>query len=291
MFTDLVLAPVGAGKTEKLLDTLVRTVQEQPFAPIWVLLPTSRQEDAFRQRLAEQGSRVYFNVNFFNFYTLYARLLDMAGQPQRQLDDTARLRLLRQILTELKSTGQLSVYGGIADTPGFVRIVADFIYELKQNVIRPEAFSEVAAVGRAKDRDLALIYSEYQNTLQRNQLVDKEGEGWLALDEVDRRLKIGREIALLLVDGFDQFNPLQSQLLALLSSRVQRSLITLPTVPERENTVGRRFDEAYLKLQMVFERTGHPLNVTALQPLSKVANGLRAYRPSAECHRLTTESC
>ncbi len=264
MPTDLVLAPVGAGKTERLLDTLVRTVREQPFAPIWVLLPTSRQEDAFRQRLAEQGSRVYFNVNFFNFYTLYARLLDMAGQPQRQLDDTARLRLLRQILTDLKSTGQLPVYGGIADTPGFVRIVADFIYELKQNVIKPEVFSEVAAVGRAKDRDLAQIYSEYQNTLQKNQLVDREGEGWLALDEVERKPKIGREIALLLVDGFDQFNPLQYQLLALLSTRVQQSLITLPLVPERENTVGRRFDEALLKLQMVFERTGHPLQIVPM---------------------------
>jgi hypothetical protein len=97
MPTQLLLAPVGAGKTQRALTALVETLHQDSVARIWVLLPSRRQEDAFRQRLLDfdPTRRVYFNVEFFDFYKLYAYLLDIAGNPQRQLDNTARLRLLR----------------------------------------------------------------------------------------------------------------------------------------------------------------------------------------------------
>ncbi len=70
MPTNVLLAPVGAGKTEIALTRMVRAVSDRPLARVWVLLATKRQEDGFRQRLAEwDASRtVYFNVEFFNFY-------------------------------------------------------------------------------------------------------------------------------------------------------------------------------------------------------------------------------
>src|SRR5689334_6582344 len=182
---ELLLAPVGAGKTEYALAQLQNIVEEQPFAPIWVLLPGRRQEDALRQRLVEgtRNRRVYFNVTFFSFYTLYARLLDMVGKPQREVDETARLRLIRGLLIELQQNHQLTVFHKIADKPGFAKVVADFIYELKQNVVYPDKFEAVAASGTDKDRDLANIYIAYQELLRRNNLIDREGEGWLALEE------------------------------------------------------------------------------------------------------------
>ncbi|MBZ0286297.1 MAG: hypothetical protein K8I30_01680, partial [Anaerolineae bacterium] len=249
----LLLAPVGAGKTRRALTALVDTLQRDAFAKIWVLLPSRRQEDAFRQRLLDfdPTCRVYFNVEFFNFYKLYARLLDIAGQPQRQLDDTARLRLLREILADLNASHELEIYGQIADKPGFVQIVADFIYELKQNVIYPETFRTAART--PKDRDLASIYDAYQDKLRQYDLVDREGEGWLALEAARDNPTIGMGVSLLLAHGFDQFNPLQSRLLALLASYADNALITLPTVLGRENTVGRRFQEAYNGLRVAFD--------------------------------------
>jgi len=243
MPSELLLAPVGAGKTEHALRQLHEVVEKHPFAPIWVLLPGRRQEDALRQRLVEgtKDRRVYFNITFLSFYTLYARLLDIIGQPQRELDGTARLRLIRGLLTELQQNNQLTVFQEIADKPGFAKVMADFIYELKQNLVYPEAFEAVAETGSDKDRDLAKIYTAYQAMLRSNNLIDREGEGWLALDEVKKQQEVGHDIALLLVDGFDQFNPLQAQLLALLAGRTQQTIITLPQIQGRENTLGGRF--------------------------------------------------
>ncbi|MBC7871916.1 MAG: hypothetical protein H7Y09_13815, partial [Chitinophagaceae bacterium] len=63
----IVLAPVGAGKTEVALNQLITTLEAQPFARVWVLLASKRQEDAFRQRLIEwnPARKIYFNVEFF----------------------------------------------------------------------------------------------------------------------------------------------------------------------------------------------------------------------------------
>ncbi len=185
----------------------------------------------------------------------------MVGQPQRELDETARLRLIRGLLIEFQQEKQLTVFQKIADKPGFAKIVAGFIYELKQNVVFPEQFEQVAQHGSDKDRDLALIYTGYQAMLRKHKLIDREGEGWLALEEVKRQDNdaVGRNVAHLLVDGFDQFNPLQAQLLALLASRVQQTVITLPHIHGRENTLGRRFSEARQRLTSAFEQARQPL--------------------------------
>jgi len=259
MPTQLLLAPVGAGKTSRALAALVDALRQEPLTKIWVLLPSRRQEDTFRQRLIDYdpARRVYFNVQFFNFYSLYAHLLDIAGFPQRQLDNTARLRLLREILVDMQRADELENYAQIADKAGFIEIVADFIYELKQNLVLPDTFGRAART--PKDFDLARIYAAYQDKLRQHDLVDREGEGWLARDVVADDPTIGDGVAFLLVDGFDQFNPLQAQLLALLAHRARNAVITLPTVPARENTVGRRFQEAYTRLRSAFQAVREPL--------------------------------
>ncbi|MBZ0298907.1 MAG: PD-(D/E)XK nuclease family protein [Anaerolineae bacterium] len=254
MPTEIWLAPVGAGKTEYVLEQLVHTIEAQPFARVWVLVSGKRQEDAFRQRLVERagGRRVVFNVEFFSFYQLYHRLLNIARRPPRMLDDAARYGLLRGILTNLKNAGQLDAYETIAETPGFVRIMAAFLYELKQNLVPPDTYTKAALVSEsAKDAEIARIYAQYQATLQAHDLVDREGEGWLALEyaRTESYAPMGRQVDLLLVDGYDQFTPLQASLLMQVAEHARRALVMLATVPGREETVGRRFVEAFGQLQ------------------------------------------
>ncbi len=266
MPAQLILAPVGAGKTERVIGELAQTLSVKPFAKAWALLASMRQERAFRQRLVEFAAdrAVYFNVEFFSFYTLYARLLDSAGRPQRELDDLARRRLLRIILEQLRQSGQLELYQAIATKPGFVQIVAQFIYELKQNLIEPHVFERAAQAGSAKDRDLHRIYQAYQTMLQQHDLVDREGLGWLALDALAEPNAVGQEVELFIVDGYDQFNLLQTRLLAALAGRVQQMVITLPWLGSSGDAAGRRFEQARARLQAAFERAGQPLVIHEL---------------------------
>lgn len=238
----VLLAPVGAGKTEYVLKRLNAVLDSTPFARVWVLLATKRQEDAFRQRLVESGRDVSFNVEFFNFYELYQRLLDMQGNPQRQISELARLRLLRTIISGLN----LPIHAAIAETRGLARVVGDLIYELKQNRIYPEGFREFTQFPR--EQEIAQIYANYQEHLQEYRLMDREGQGWLAVIAL-QQMQMAAHVDLLIVDGFDQFNPVQVDLLAELAGQMRESLITLTTVPGREKTIGRRFSRTLHALQ------------------------------------------
>ena len=156
MTTRLIAARVGAGKTNAVQDHLLDLKRQNPLAKAWVLLSTERQIIDFRQRFMQNG-HVFFNIDYFNFYSLYHRLLAVAGKPQRCLDDTARYGLIRAVLTDLYAEGG-GIFGGIAQTPGFIKIIATFIYELKQNLIEPEEFVRAAAT--PKELELAQIYAE-----------------------------------------------------------------------------------------------------------------------------------
>ncbi|MEQ8675076.1 MAG: PD-(D/E)XK nuclease family protein [Aggregatilineales bacterium] len=273
MPTTIILAPVGAGKTNVVLDRLTKMLDTAPFAKVWALLASKRQENAFRQRLVEHHTSkpVFFNVEFFNFYQLYQRVLDMKGEPPRDLSDTARYGILRAVIGDLQREGQLHVFSAIAETPGFLRITADFIFELKQNRIFPEDFTTAAALThRDKDQELALIYESYQQRLQYHQLADIEGQGWLAQRMLEEDAELAGDVQLLIVDGFDQFTPVQADILSLLAGRVGETLITLTTISEREKTVGRRFDRA---LESLTERLGK--NTYEIKPPPADAQGNR----------------
>jgi len=243
MASHIVLARVGAGKTEAAQSRLLEVKRAKPLAKVWVLLSTERQISDFRRRLSVENQRVLFNIEFFTFYPLYNRILTLGASPQRCLDNTARYGLLREILRGLP----LNVYKGIAQTPGFIRIVAALIYELKQNLITPQAFELGAA--NAKERELAQIYDAYQTVLREHDLVDREGEGWLALDALGNNRRLASDVELLIVDGYDQFNFLQARLLSELGTRAKETLITLTTAEGREQTTGRRFARALERLR------------------------------------------
>lgn len=268
---ELLLAPVGAGKTHAALYRLIQQKHAAPFSKVWVLLASNRQEDAFRQRLIDwdAGNSVYMNVEFFNFYALYARLLHSVRKPPRRLHDvarrdTGRYSLLRALAEQLREEERLAVFAPIAHTAGFITLAADFIYELKQNLVSPEEFADVA--NALKDTDLAALYGRYQEKLREENVVDRDGEGWLALAVArePQNVALGCDVDLLIVDGYDQFTPLQADIIALLAGRAEHTLITLTDFPQREDgseddrqaTVGRRFGQAQDRLRYAFRQAG-----------------------------------
>ncbi len=253
------LAPVGRDKTEQAIRLLrqLMLVRGGALPKIWVLLATRRQELSFRQVLIETDSSqsVYFNIEFFNFYSLNARLLKIAATPVRRLDRLTRHNLLRQLLADMLAAGELSFFQRIATTRGFVTIMTELIDELKQSRVDVADFA--AAARSEKDREIAAIYRRYQDSLRQSDLADVEGEGWLALATLQKRRDLSADVDLLLVDGYDQFTPVQAQLLAELSRSRMPVHITLTSLAgEDTSRLPRRSMLARQGLESAFAAAG-----------------------------------
>ena len=259
MTATLHLAPVGRDKTAQAIALLRKETRARGGAlpKIWVLLATRRQVLSFRERLIEaaEGGSVYFNIEFFNFYSLNARLLMLAGTPVRRLDRLTRHNLLRQLLADMLARGQLTYFHRIAATRGFVSVAADLIDELKQSRVDVDDFA--AAARSEKDREIAAIYRRYQDRLRQSELADVEGEGWLALAKLKERRENVADVDLLLVDGYDQFTPVQAQLLAEFARVGRPTHITLTALGgDDSGLVPRRSSLARQRLEREFAAAG-----------------------------------
>jgi ATP-dependent helicase/DNAse subunit B len=242
----LLRAPVGAGKTRAIIEHINATYRADPLARVWVVLPTARQEFTLRQRLIDEGSgnAPLFNLELFNFYALYERVLLAARQPVYEVSGMSRMMVLRHVIGQAYADQPSGTYTPIAKTLGFAELVSRLIDELKSARITPDSFLEVATT--PKDRELATLYARYQAALQRGggavPLADIEGLGWLALDVLEQRPDTVPRLGLLAVDGFDQLTTVQADLVRALAQRADQTVLSLTDMPER---VGQRARKTY----------------------------------------------
>ncbi len=223
MNSRLLLAPAGHGKTQFVIEQIRAVLASEPLSPIIVIVPNSIQAAGFRQRLCASGGAL--GVEVYTFHALYAELLTHAGQPIPLLPDPVRVRLLRNIVDDLCKQGSIRHYAALRDKPGFITLLRNTIEELKRARILPEDFS--AAVTGARLQEIALVYSAYQNWLQKQNWADNEGRGWLAAIALESNPTLGADTRYLAVSGFDEFNPTQLGVLSLLAERAKETLITL----------------------------------------------------------------
>ena len=244
MTTRVLLAPAGCGKTAYALDRIHAVRKIDPLSPVWVILPNQPQANAFRRRLAAGGGAMGVQVG--TFYAVYADLLTCAGQPAPRLLDPVQHRLLRAIVDRLATDGRLRHFAPLRDKPGFIRALRDLVQELKQARIEPQDLT--TAVESLEDaphlHDLAAIYDAYQTWLVGTGWVDAEGQGWLAAIALEEQPHLAGDLRLLVVDGFDEFNPTQLAVLKLLAGRAAETLVLLTGDPTQARLAHRRFARA-----------------------------------------------
>ena len=201
MTARLLVAPAGYGKTRYAIDRIRAIKASEPLAPTMVILPNQVRVAEFRDRLAASGGAL--GIDLATFHTLYAELLIRIGEPKARLTDPVQVRLLRVVVDRLCDEGRIQHYAPLRGKPGFVAALRDTIEELKRARVQPDVFfSRVMGLGPRLE-ELAAIYGAYQDWLLREEWVDAEGQGWLAALALERHSDLGREIRLLVVNGFD----------------------------------------------------------------------------------------
>jgi len=258
MSVQLLLAPAGGGKTAHAISCIRQVRASASFAPIWVVLPNFPQVAGFRHRLARTGGALGVEVG--TFYRLYADVLARAGIPTPRLFDPIQHRLLRAIVDRLCDEGHLRHYAPLRDKPGFIRALRALIQELKRARVHRDQFTAAVADQPPRLAELAAVYAAYQDWLITSGWTDAEGQGWLAASALERNPALYADLALLVVDGFDEFNPTQLEVLRLLAGRATETLITLTDDPDHPDRIAhRRFARARAALTTVIDVGPVPL--------------------------------
>lgn len=238
MTAQLLIAPAGSGKTAYAVTKARRAAQRFGHVP-HVLVASALQAQDFRRRLAESGGAI--GVRVLTFEDLYRVCLRTTDAAYAEIRGPVQQRVIRSVIRQLS----LEHYASIAGRPGFVRALQEIIDELKAAQVPPESYAQAVAARGSPPRlvEIGEVYAAYQARLQAEDWADPAGLGWLAVEALERAAsRVGADWPLLLVDGFDDFTPVQLAVLARLVERPRRTVITLTGTmqgPERVLAHGR----------------------------------------------------
>lgn len=269
---------------------------------LWIV-PTHRAQRQWSRNLLSELGSVCLAPPLITFDGFAEQILRAGGHPARKISSTVRRLLLRRITSRLLQEKQLVHFAGVARTAGFLDVVSGFIAEVKRDEVWPEAF--IAACQKSsqvtrRDRELGLIYQQYQAMLLANQWYDAEGCYWLART----MLAQGRCPALsswdwIGVSGFADFTHTQYEILEELSKRCPSLAITLPgsSSNDREElfaksqiaaqTLQRQIPQLRTKTVPPMEQ-GHPARQTLCRSLF---SNPRAITPATDASGLELVAC
>ena len=236
----LLISPPATGKTQTCLDLVKSAGQNDPFSEIWFVVPDQIQADAVRTRFSATGQAL--TVRVATFRDLYEEILERLGRSLPVAGNSMLHRLLQETIRTLCAAGQIPHYAPICGLPGFLNEIRDRIAELKRSLVAPQRLADLAQTqADAGLIDLARIYTQYQAQLQNLGWTDLEGLSAVALDGLKSDPKGLTDISLLVVDGFDNFDPAQLQILQTTAGRAAETWITLPGTPAMTRPAHRRF--------------------------------------------------
>ncbi len=163
------------------------------------------------------------------------------------------------------AAGELDYFAPIAQTRGFLDLLAQFIRELKRLEIWPEELAAASAArASGKDGQLCRLYERYQQRLNEHDLYDAEGRFWSARALLrGGQRKPFESVRHVLVDGFSDFTRTEHEILEILAKDCQSITVSLPLEPDSQRS------ELFAKSAGTLDRLRrrHPgLVVEALSP-------------------------
>lgn len=234
----LLLAPAVGGKTQSAIRHIRTVLATAPLSTVWAIVPDRNQGASFQRRLAIDGA---LGVRVGTFGDLYAEILAEAAQPFPVTPEPVLHRLVRAAIDEVAEQGRLVYYAPIQRRPGLANVLADLFAELKRSRTTAQQLSRATSGLGPRLEELAALYEAYQSWLVRLNWSDHEGLGWLAVNALETDSAVAKRLRLVVVDGFDSFNPTQVALLEALAARVGEMLLTLTGDHEMYRLAYRRF--------------------------------------------------
>lgn len=226
----VIVGPAHADKRNFLIRAYLGTLQQsqasgQTGQALW-LAPSRMSADVVHQQLTALSTNCLIEPGVATFASFADSMIASSERQVRPASNLQKRYLLQSTVEHVLQEHQLSYFQPVARTPGFLVQLGEWIGDKKRQDIWAEKFKKSAQSPR--DRELALLYGEYQRLLAVGQLYDEEGRFWAARDilssEPASNEKSYKHVVLY---GFSDFTVAQLDILKLLAQRTRTLQIAL----------------------------------------------------------------
>ncbi|MFD1953362.1 helicase-exonuclease AddAB subunit AddB [Paenibacillus thailandensis] len=229
----LVLGRSGSGKTALCLREVRERLAADPEGPPLILLVPEQATFQTEYALLQQGGLAgSVRAQALSFRRLAFRVMqETGGTSLIPISDNGKQMLLFKIVHRLE--GELRLFGGGAEQPGFIERLSELLTEWKRYGIDAASVAEKTEGGTAladspllahKLHDLRLVYEKLERELDGLYVDSEDYLSWLSSGFRSAPSMAGAE---LWVDGFHGFTPKEYEALAALIASGANITVTL----------------------------------------------------------------
>lgn len=233
----LVVAGAGTGKTSVVTERIARLVANGVAkSEILALTFTEKATQEMLDRVSERLDNSYgVELNIFTFNGFGQELLrefavEIGLSPNLKLiGDTGKAVLLREHLDDL----ELEYFSPVSNPAGQLGNLADYFSQLKQQLVTPEGYQKYAdslkprddaeSLEKKRQQELAQAFATYIKLTRSQNIIDYDDQIYIAVEMLEKRpnvlAKLHGRFKYIMVDEFQDTNPMQSKLLDLLASK------------------------------------------------------------------------
>jgi DNA helicase-2/ATP-dependent DNA helicase PcrA len=237
----LVVAGAGTGKTRVIVERIIRLI-EAGVAPESILALTFTEKAAgeMQDRVSEARDSLTLDTTVATFNRFGNDLLTQYGAEWglgrlRLLGDTGQLVFLREHFDEL----ELDYFAPVSNPDGQLEMLAGYVSLLKQQLVTPDEYlayvkglptgDDAEQLDKQKHQELARFLKTYLELCRREQVIDYDDQLYLTIELLQNRPNILRSLQeryqYILVDEFQDTNPMQSKLVDLLAGKTQNVMV------------------------------------------------------------------
>lgn len=238
----MVVAGAGTGKTRVIVERILRLIEKgvDPNA-ILALTFTEKAAGEMLDRINESRGGFTLDVTVATYNGFGDELLrDYAAEiglgSLKLLGEAGQLVFLRE---HFDSFG-LEYFAPVSRPDSQLKILSEYMSHLKQHLVTPEEYlaftekmprsSEEESMEKTKHRELAGFYDTYIRLCREHNVIDYDDQLFLSIELLNKRPNIKKRLQekykYVLVDEFQDTNPMQSELLGLLTGK-QRNLMVV----------------------------------------------------------------
>jgi DNA helicase II / ATP-dependent DNA helicase PcrA len=238
----LVIAGAGTGKTRVIVERIGRLLK-QGIEPKQILAVTFTEKAAAEMldRILQAVSNIEVELPVMTFNAFGESLLRTyntelgLSRAFLLMGDSAKLVFLRQHLEEL----ELDYFSPVANPEGLLPDLADYFSKLKQHVVTPAIYDdfvntlpnleEADALSFRRHKELALAYKNYLDLCLKYNVIDYDDQIFRVIELLKTKPHVTKELQSLykyiMIDEFQDTNPMQSQLIDLLVNKKQSLMV------------------------------------------------------------------
>ena len=277
-----------------IMQQLKKALQEKDFS-LLVIFPTlSLLHQIQDELLNDPGVNGLGGIRFLLFEGFIEEIGERFGIALPGPSPLIRDLLVTEVFESLKEQGKLSYLGKAPFTGGYRQAISAGIAEWKRSCLTPDIFEKWASTKGEKEQQLALLYQSYQHMLVEKSY-QEEDLILNRLEQLKNQSELPSKRPLVILYGFTDLTPLQSNFMQVLNHWFQFEIIIDPTpVEEIRQFVSGRFACNMLPEAQISSAkdTLHRLQKyygTNVHLPSANANGIMANDRASECSPIPVE--